>query len=266
MVPTKPELVVKRQDGTTQPDGTIQKRVNDTAQSDSSHRFTQQLIALTEILLCSTTQFVLAPILFIAGIQTFDNDGKLSFTYVVTLSLMDTVLLIALIFLLLWIHREHPREFFLGPRPIRNEILVGGLLIPVVVLSVLTVFALIQSFASWLHNVPENPLEALIRSPTNALIFAFVSIVAGGVREEMQRAFILRRFEQHLGGGLVGLVTFSVIFGLAHRIQGWDASIITGLLGAFWGATYLVRRSIIAPVISHSGLNVAEIMRYLIYS
>ena len=246
-------------------DGSIPPRPDPPLQPDPAGRLVPRLIAVIEVVLCATTQFVLALVLVVAGFRAFDVDGQLSFAYVVTLSLMDAAVLIALILFFLWVHRERPRDLFLGDRPTRRESLVGILLIPAVVLSVLAVFTFIQRFAPSLHNVSENPLEAMLQSPGDAWMFGVVTIVAGGVREEMQRAFILRRFQQHLGGGVVGLLVFSVAFGWAHKIQGWDAAIITGLLGAFWGAIYLVRRSVIAPVVSHSGFNVAEIVRYLAY-
>ena len=265
VVTSTPEPVGAPPDGTTRPDGSNPAPPDAVPPFESLGRFAQRLIACIEIVVCSATQFVLALVLLVAGVQAFDVDGQLSFAYVVTLSLMDAAVLIALILFFLRVHHERPRDLFLGDRPIRHESLVGILFIPAVVLSVLAAFVFIQRFVPWLHNVPENPLEALIQSPGDAWMFGVVTVVAGGVREEMQRAFILRRFEQHLGGGLVGLLVFSAVFGWAHKIQGWDAAIITSLLGVFWGATYLVRRSIIAPVVSHSGFNVAEIIRYLAY-
>jgi membrane protease YdiL (CAAX protease family) len=84
-------------------------------------------------------------------------------------------------------------------------------------------------------------------------------IVAGGIREEIQRAFLLHRFEQWLGGGGVGVLVTSVAFGAGHLIQGVDAAIATGLLGAFWGVVYLRRRSIVAPMISHAGFDLLQI-------
>ena len=262
---SKPERAGPSLDDLGPADGSNSPRPDPPLQLDPTGRLVPRLVAVIEVVLCATTQFWLALVLVAVGFRAFDVDGQLSFAYVVTLSLMDAAVLIALILFFLWVHRERPRDLFLGDRPTRRESLVGILLIPAVILSVLAVFAFIQRFAPSLHNVPENPLEALIQSPGDAWMFGVVTIVAGGVREEMQRAFILRRFEQHLGGGVVGLLVFSVAFGWAHKIQGWDAAIITGLLGAFWGATYLVRRSIIAPVVSHSGFNVVEIVRYLAY-
>jgi membrane protease YdiL (CAAX protease family) len=84
-------------------------------------------------------------------------------------------------------------------------------------------------------------------------------VIAGGVREELQRAFLLHRFEQRLGGGGIGLVVTSLAFGLGHTLQGWDAAVTTAVLGACWGALYLARRSVVATVTSHALFNLAQV-------
>ena len=114
-----------------------------------------------------------------------------------------------------------------------------------------------------LHNVATNPLEDLLKTSTDAAIFAIVVMVSGGVREEVQRGFIVHRFGQYLGGGAVGVICYSVLFGLGHLEQGYDAIIATAILGAFWGFVYLGRGSIIAPVVSHAGFNLAQILKHV---
>jgi len=79
----------------------------------------------------------------------------------------------------------------------------------------------------------------------------------------VQRGFILHRFSQYLGGGAAGIVVFSVLFGFGHIDQGIDAAIATGLLGAAWGGIYLLRRSIIAPMVSHAGFNLLQLVKYV---
>ena len=254
------------EDETAPADGSRPPPPQPTLQVGPSDRRVQRAIAFIEVVLCSgfPTQILLTPILILGGLRPFGIDGQLSLAFVVTLSLVDAAVLIVLILSFLRIHREGPRDLFLSARPIGHESMAGMFLIPVVILGVLAAFGFIEQFAPWLRNVPENPLEAMIRSRGDAWLFGTVSVVAS-VREEMQRAFILRRFEQLLGGAVLGLVVFSLAFGAGHLIQGWDAAVITTLLGAFWGTTYLVRRSIIAPAVSHSGFNLAEIIRYWAY-
>jgi membrane protease YdiL (CAAX protease family) len=55
-------------------------------------------------------------------------------------------------------------------------------------------------------------------------------------------------------------VVTSVAFGAGHLIQGVDAALATGLLGAFWGSIYLRRRSMVAPLVSHAGFDVLQIL------
>ncbi|PYR55196.1 MAG: hypothetical protein DMF85_20205, partial [Acidobacteria bacterium] len=35
-------------------------------------------------------------------------------------------------------------------------------------------------------------------------------------------------------------------------------------LGAFWGAIFLVRRSIAAPMVAHAGFNLSQVAKFLI--
>jgi membrane protease YdiL (CAAX protease family) len=200
----------------------------------------------------------------LAGFSPLGADGRLSFGYLTALVLLDATLLIGLIFWFLRRHGEHPRDVFLGDRPIGHEIRIGIPMTAVVFMLAVLVLWTAQRMFPTLHNVTENPLEHLISSPAQALVLAIVATIGGGLREEIQRAFILHRFEQHLGGGIVGLIVYSSIFGLGHSLQGWDAVLTTAMLGLFWGYVYLKRRSIVAPVVSHSGFNAAEIFVFLL--
>lgn len=223
--------------------------------------------ALAEVLLCSgfPTQLFLAQVLSAAGLRPLTSDNRFSTAFIFTLSLADAVLLVALVLLFLRRHGESPARVLSGDRPLLPEGVLGLLLVPVVFLLGVFVIGLVHLVAPWLHNVAQNPLAALMASRRDAALFALVAIVSGGVREEVQRAFILHRFEQRLGGAAAGLVVSSVLFGAGHVIQGWDAAIATATFGAFWGAIYLIRRSVGAPLISHAGFDLAMIIRYTLY-
>jgi membrane protease YdiL (CAAX protease family) len=227
---------------------------------EPSHR---RLVAIAEILLCSSvpTQALIGAILQLAGWPAMDASGRLSLPFVLTLSLADTLVLIALMVALTRVHGESATDLWIGSRRVRVEVAVGLMLVPVVFMGVVILLNALRIFAPWLHNVPENPLEQLAATAADAAMFALVAIFAGGVREELQRAFLLRRFERHLGGATVGVFVLSIAFGLGHYTQGWDAVITTGALGAFWAVVYLRRRSSVAPIVSHAGFNTLEILR-----
>ena len=225
----------------------------------------QRAAAALEILLCSgfPTQILLIGVLTGFGMQMRVEAEQLSPVFVFTLSLLDTVLVVGLIFFLIRAHRESARAMFLGGRPVVREALVGIILLPLLFMLVFVVLAVVITWAPQLHNVERNPFEDLMQTRQDTLAFGVVVTIAGGVREEIQRAFILRRFEQYLGGGLVGVVVFSALFGLGHIEQGFDAALATGVLGAAWGLVYLARRSIVAPMVSHAAFNLAQLLKYV---
>jgi membrane protease YdiL (CAAX protease family) len=221
--------------------------------------------AAIEIILCSgfPTQILLSGLLMSLGMRMRTDAGQLAPQFVFAISLLDTALVVGLVFFFIRAHRESAREIFLGRRPVVREALVGLIIMPLLFLIVFVVLAIVLTYAPGLHNVERNPFEDMMQTREDAAAFAVVVMVAGGVREEIQRAFILRRFEQYLGGGVVGLVVFSVLFGLGHVEQGFDAGLATALLGAAWGAVYLVRRSVMAPMVSHAAFNLAQLLKYL---
>jgi membrane protease YdiL (CAAX protease family) len=223
-------------------------------------------VALFEVLMCSDypTQLALGATLNSAGLSPITASGQLSLGFVVTLSLLDTVLLLGLIVLFLRSHGERLSDVMVGSRPIGGEARLGVSITFAALALGLLVLTAVQSVTPWLHNVARNPLQDLIHGPRNAVIFAVLVVVAGGVREEIQRAFVLHRFKVWLGGGAVGIVAGSVAFGAGHLVQGYDAAIATGLLGMFWGIVYLRRGSVVAPIVSHSGFNLLQLLQYLI--
>ena len=236
---------------------------SDSAPSPIPGTIPDRVSATFEVVLCSgwPSQFALTFLIAWAGFSPHEG-GHLSFGYVTTLLLLDAAVLIGMIFWFIHRHGEKPRDVFLGTRPIRHEIWIGIPMTAVVFALALVVLSTAQRLVPSLHNVPENPLQQLIASRGQAIVFGLVATIAGGLREEIQRAFIIHRFEQHLGGAWVGLVLYSLVFGAGHALQGWDAVVTTTMLGLFWGYVYVSRRSIVAPAVSHSGFNAAEIFQY----
>lgn len=225
----------------------------------------QRIVAAFEVALCSDfpTQLILAVVFLRLGFRPVQAEGTFDIRYVAPLLLTDTVVLVGLILLFLRLHGERPRQVFLGFRPPSLELRAAVPMIFQAYGIALAVMLTVAFVAPELHTVEQNPLQGLLRAPRDAALFALVVIVAGGVREEVQRAFILTRFERSLGGPMVGIAVSSVVFGAGHVVQGVDAAIATGLLGAFWAAAYLRRRSIVAPIVSHAAFDLLQIAIFL---
>jgi membrane protease YdiL (CAAX protease family) len=225
-----------------------------------------RVAALAEVVLTSgfPTQVSIGLLLVWAGMDPLVPDGRLSMPFVVTLWLVDSVVLVGLIVALLRLRGERLGALLFGTRSWLREAGLGLALVPVIFGLVIGLLATVRYFWPGLHNVPVNPFEDLIGSGRDAAILAAVAVLGGGVKEELQRAFVLRRFEQYLGGARVGLLVFSVAFGAGHVIQGWDVAVVTTLLGLFWGILFLKRGSFTASAVSHSGFNVAQIIQFVV--
>lgn len=225
----------------------------------------ERAAAALEVFLCLgfPTQLVIGTVLATFGGQVRTASGGFNPPFLFAVTLLDTLLLVGLVCFFFRAHRESIREQLFGAPRWTREVLFGLALIPASFVVVLAVLRLLKIVAPSLANVPHNPLGELARTRVEAVMFAFVAMLAGGVREEVQRGFILRRFEQFLGGGRVGLIIFSCLFGLGHLDQGRNVAIATAALGAVWGAVFLSRRSIAAPMVSHAGFNLLQVLFFL---
>jgi membrane protease YdiL (CAAX protease family) len=217
--------------------------------------------ALLEVCLCSgaPTQLLVGGALALSGLRA-GADGQVTLQLLAFLAGLDTLILVGLVFTLLVVGGESPRRVLLGTRPVAGEVLRGfGLLPWVFVLALVTGMALMR-WAPGLF-VP-NPFATLASTRWEFVLLAVIAVLAGGVREEIQRAFILHRFEQRLGGAVVGVIGFGLLFGLMHYVQGWSVVIITAMLGTLWNLVYLARRSVVAPMVSHASFNLIEVIGF----
>jgi membrane protease YdiL (CAAX protease family) len=217
--------------------------------------------ALLQVVIASgvPTQVILGLLLSALGFHsgTLANPVPL---YVAIVALSDAVLLLILIHLFLTAGGERTRAVLLGDRPARDVVL-GLLLLPAMFVGLLMTIAMIARVFPSLHTVPINPYEAFFHRRADALLFAVVVVIAGGVREEVQRGFILHRFGQRLGGVGTGLLIWSLAFGLGHYSQGWDVAIGMAGAGAFWGWLYLRRRSVLAPMANHAAFDLLQVAK-----
>ncbi len=173
--------------------------------------------------------------------------------------LFEAVLALALLMLVLRAHGETLKDFGLSLKSWRFDALLGLATVPLLFSLNLIVSVIFQVFFP--RSVLEhNPLTGLIHTPKDLGLFVFAALVAGGIKEELQRAFILRRFQSHLGGAGIGLVLWSVVFGVGHYIQGAQGVVAAGLFGLIFGFVYLWRGSLIAPMMAHGAYDTIALL------
>jgi len=221
-----------------------------------------RLLSLVEILL--TLGFLTDAVsgALLLPFQAFANPLG-SVRALAALTLTSSVLLALLIGLLTRLRGESVRDLCLGHGiSLRREVFLGLGLVPVIFLVSFLIKSLVHHALPGLYSGERNVLEELMRSPVDLGLFLVVAIVAGGFREELQRAFIIRRFEAGWGPAWLGALLFGLLFGYGHLVQGRDEAIIAGVFGLLWGGIYVARRNIVAASVSHGLYDALELIRY----
>jgi membrane protease YdiL (CAAX protease family) len=219
-------------------------------------------LAVIEVgLVCGFPTLLLIYTVLILGTNLPVLDGDFfSLEFLALSGLLDTALVALLIRVFLMLSGETSRDVFVGIRPLKREILRGLIAVPLMVAGVSGLMTLLRVVAPWTHTVAQNPYDRYMHNPIDVTILLMTVVLAGGVREELQRGFILHRFEQRLGGMWVGLALYTVVFGAMHASQGMDAAITVGLLGLCWGLFYVRRRSSVTGMVSHAGFDAAQVL------
>jgi len=168
-------------------------------------------------------------------------------------------------FVILWIMLKMRGETFsvLGLRRTRwkSDFFAGLVLAPALLLVNGVIGLFFQIFLPE-HALDRNPLTEAIHSPEELVLFIIVVVIAGGIREEVQRAFIFRRFCDGLGGEGVGLILWSLGFGALHYVQGFQGVVVATVLGFIFGVFYLMRRSLVGPITMHAAYNTLVLLLY----
>jgi membrane protease YdiL (CAAX protease family) len=183
-------------------------------------------------------------------------------TLVLTIAVIKSVVA-AVILALLWAGGESLRTLgFVSPRWI--SAIGRGIAYGVVVFVVLNV-ALPTALAAVLRlpgSENAGSLTEFFRDPANLLAWIPIGIIGGGVVEEIERAFILTRFELWMGknGLYIGLLLSSIMFGVAHLYQSTGTGISAAVSGLALGVIYLRRRSGIEAAAAHAFADVLGVI------
>ena len=97
-------------------------------------------------------------------------------------------------------------------------------------------------------------LPATVRE---ARVFAGLSITAGICEEVLYRGYLLW-YLQSLGLGRGAVVVAIVAFGITHAFQGIRGIVGTGVAGAVFMGLYLLTGSLVAPIVLHATVDLAN--------
>lgn len=175
--------------------------------------------------------------------------------------LLEAAITLLLMFLVMRAHGETLTWLGLSWSRWGVNVLAGLAIVPVLFLLNLVVSLIFQTYFPK-YFMESNPLTELVRSPQDLLLFTIAALIAGGFKEELQRAFILRRFQTYLGGAGLGLMLWSLVFGLGHYLQGVQGVVAATLFGLIFGAVYLIRGNLIIPMAAHGAYDTFALVGY----
>jgi membrane protease YdiL (CAAX protease family) len=187
--------------------------------------------------------------------------------YVAVFALSHAIVALAVVSGLLAVGGESPAV--LGFRWDRSGRGLGLLVLYSLGLFVVANVFLNSLLSAWLGGGAESPLATLFRDPREAPLWVLAAVAGGGFAEELERAFVLTRFEKVFGRpGLVLAVAVDVlVFGLGHLYQGVAGAVTSGFMGLAFALIFLRRRRVIDAMIVHSAFDLLGVAAaYALYS
>lgn len=217
-------------------------------------------LAVLEIALVAITGFIVVPLLM--ALFGFSPQRILSSSGNATILLLsEATVTLLLIRLLLGLRGESPDKIGWSFSGSAKEVGIGLLVVPLLFATTFLVKIGFQVFfPSW--ATVHNPLLDLVKTDWDLTLFLVASIYAGGIKEEVQRAFVLTRFEESLGGIYIGLFLWSLFFGFGHSVQGFDNAVGAGILGFIFGLLFIWRKKLTAPIAAHMAYDVLTLLFY----
>ena len=225
-------------------------------------RWPNRLQAFIEVLLISgiLSSFI-AALIFSAVHGENENLFSMNATIVASFILLESGITLLLLVIILKANRETASGLGLHGYRWKSQLLLGLALVPIFFLINMIVGGAFRIFLPE-YYIERNPLIDIIQTPQQLALFIFSALIAGGIKEELQRAFILNRFRRYLGGAWLGLVLWSVAFGAGHYVQGVQGITLASLYGLIFGITYLMSGSLIAPIVAHSAYDTVALIAY----
>jgi membrane protease YdiL (CAAX protease family) len=221
-----------------------------------------RILALFEIVMLSGLVSGFLAVLPFSFFYVKDLGLMLKNTKLMSLYLLtDSGITFLILGTILKIHRESLRSLGATWENWKRNLILGLAMVPL--------FFLINGLVETFFKVflprfyfETNPLTEPIHTPQELALFALTVLLAGGIREELQRAFILNRFRNYLGGAAIGLVVWSILFGALHSVQHAQGVVIAVVFGFCFGLAYLKTGSLIAPIVAHGTYDVLAVLAY----
>ncbi len=265
--------------------GALVEQKNNLSQRIEADDLINSCLALFEVVAVALSGSILAQWFFSVfglGTQQILESTLQLFVFMVS----EASLTLLLIVFFLRLRGEHLSRLGWIWEKAGREVLLGVAIVPILfgcTLSVANFFRLMLPQ----YATETNPILELVQSHGDLVLFLISSVYVGGIKEEIQRAFVLDRFERYVGvillkswigifqptavadektsrriGMLFGLILWTLFFALGHAIQGIDNAVGAGVLGLLFGLLYIWRRNLAAPIVSHALYDIVTLITF----
>ncbi len=230
-------------------------------QTDNRKPWLEKIQALLEVLLLSglfSSMVAAVPFTLTSHRgSSLLHDARLVACFLI----LEASITLVLLAVVMKLHGESLRDFGLRWKEFRTNCLIGLAVVPVLFMINLLIAEIFRVFFPNQYS-EHNPLVELIRTRQDLLLFILSGLYAGGIKEELQRAFILTRFKTHLGGAITGLILWSLVFGAGHYLQGMQGVAAATAFGMLFGIIYLARGNLIPPMVAHGLYDTAALLAF----
>lgn len=185
------------------------------------------------------------------------SQSGVGFDLTAVATILRDLALVALIGYFLWRSGESPRAVGWTTRHIGREVALGvGLFVPLFLGA-----RWLEAHLVGLGFTAEGSASLVPGRSAADLLLALALVAVVAVAEEtIFRGYLLLRLRNVLGSTWIALLIASLVFMLGHGYEGSAGALTVGATGLVWGAVYLWRRSLVAPVTMHFLLDAIAIV------
>ncbi len=174
---------------------------------------------------------------------------NLSFSVVAWATILSDIPVLALVLYFLWRNSEAFRSIGLTLRNGWKEAFIGAAIFIPLLFAMGVVEKVLREAGL---SVPKSAPSFLVPAGGGEIALALLFLIVVAVSEEVIfRGYLIRRFAAISKNPAAALVLSSFIFALGHGYQRTGGIVGVGILGLVFGAVYLWRKSLIAPIVMH---------------
>jgi membrane protease YdiL (CAAX protease family) len=174
---------------------------------------------------------------------------SLTFPLVAGSTILSDIPLLCLVLFFVWRNRESFPSIGLTLRNGWREAAVGGVLFVPLLLGMSLIEKILRAGGL---SVPQEAPSFLVPSGAAQVALALLLLVVVAVCEEVIfRGYLIRRFTALSRNPVWALVLSSGIFAMGHGYERSGGVVGVGILGLIFGAIYLWRKSLVAPMVMH---------------